>query len=62
MRKGSNLFSTDKSYLTVAMSNEIVLKHYFKGTDLKFDVDVFLIFTSMCGSIPCLLSELTVTV
>lgn len=62
MREGSNLFLTEKSYLTVAMSNEIVLKHYFKGTDLKFDVGVFLIFTGMCGSIPCLLSELTVTV
>lgn len=52
----------EKSYLTLAMSNEIVLKQYFKDTDLKFDVDMLLIFTGMCGSVPRLLSELTVTV
>lgn len=46
----------------MAMSNEIVLKDYFKGIDLKFDVGMLLIFTSMRGSVPRLLSELTVTV
>lgn len=52
----------EKSYLTLPTSNEIVLKHYFKGTDLKLDVGTLLIFTGVRGSVPRLLSQLAVTV